>query len=159
MTWAIYNFTERGAEYALRPYASSFFLFGIICAVAGTTPSFWFRLGCLVVWLLAAAGTLLAMHAGISTLAWLTVGGLTYIYRMIKYRNAEVEPDVKVEEHPLIPSNVKLTPPTWSTKTQVIVVVVLIGISIIVIPWIERLNKDWAAELKKDPHSAQRRTQ
>jgi hypothetical protein len=47
---------------------------------------------------------LVAMHAGTATLAWLIVGSLIYIYRMIKYLNVEEEPDVMVEEHPFITS-------------------------------------------------------
>jgi hypothetical protein len=127
-------------------------LLGIICAVAGITRSFWFRLGCIAVFLLGTLFVLLSAQ-GTGTVVFLFVlVAANLIYRMLKYRGVQEEPDVLVEENPLTPLMQSSTFPNVSRRTLIIAVVLIIS-AIIIMPWVERLSADWSREAEKNQKS------
>ena len=154
VAWAFLIFAEGGANAALRPHAGGIALLGVICAVAGIAPFFWFRLGCIVVWLLGTVSTLMAAQSGTTVVALFIFTGLGLIYRMIKYRGVQEEPEVMVEENPLTPLRVSND---VSPKTLIFVVVFMIALYLLDSCY-ERLKADRSDELKKNQHSGQKRT-
>ena len=146
-------FNPGWADAGARHQAEAFMFFGLICAVAGITRSFGFRLVCIAVWLLGILIVLVTVRGASTVVFWFIFIGLGLIYRMIKYRGVQEEPEVLVEENPLTPLRVSQN---ISPKGLIFLVVLVISI-IIAIPWLERLHADWSQELKQDPHSGQKR--
>lgn len=157
--WGIAIVFKQGRPYpGMRHDVVVVVLLGVICAVAGITQSFWFRLGCIAVWLLGMVFVLMAVQGAGTWMYLFVLTAAILIYRMIKYRGVQEEPEVLVEENPLTPLIESSTFPNVSPRTLIFLVVVIIIGAFVINPWIDRLRADWSQELAKTQKSQGTRT-
>lgn len=65
--------------------------FGVVYAIAGLVPSYWFRLVCICIWVLDLLFTVTVLQTPKAPSIIFMVLGASFIYKMIKYRGVQEE--------------------------------------------------------------------
>lgn len=125
-------------------------LAAVICAVAGVFQSFWFRFGCIALCLAGLALALLSGRADPTAVIFFIAISANMLYRMLKYRGVQEEPEELVEENPLTPLFASSSFPNVSLKTVILAVVigaVVVLFNIVVERWNARHSDEWKKQI------------